>query len=120
MLVLPLLRYGKNRSVPRADPVNRNRGVRSYFSLLTRIHIVSAGIYKSARRLGALSIDFETYGIGMKATAQKPMTVFPHAIPRSLNIGSTAIGMTLPKRARTKSLDARADAAYLGYAEESV
>jgi hypothetical protein len=58
----------------------------------------------------------ETYGIGIKAIAQNPMIELPHAIPRSLNMGSTAIGIPAPKRARTKSFEAKAEAAYLGYA----
>jgi len=52
----------------------------------------------------------------MKAMAQNPMIEFPHAIPRSLNIGSTAIGIPAPNNALTKSFEANAEAAYLGYA----
>ena len=48
--------------------------------------------------------------------AQNPMIEFPHAIPRSLNIGSTAIGIPAPNNALTKSFEAKAEAAYLGYA----
>jgi hypothetical protein len=50
----------------------------------------------------------------MKAIAQKPMIEFPQAIPRSLNIGSTAIGIPAPNNALTKSFEAKAEAAYLG------
>jgi len=56
----------------------------------------------------------------MNATAQNPMIELPHAIPRFLNIGSTAIGIPAPKRALTKSFEARADAAYLGYANDQL
>jgi hypothetical protein len=52
----------------------------------------------------------------MKAIAQNPMIEFPHAIPKSLNIGSTPIGIPAPNNALTKSLEARAEAAYFGYA----
>jgi hypothetical protein len=48
--------------------------------------------------------------------AQNPMIEFPQAIPRSLNMGSTAIGIPAPNKALTKSFEARAEAAYLGYA----
>lgn len=57
-----------------------------------------------------------THGIGMKAIAQNPIIEFPQAMPRSLNIGSTAIGIPAPNNALTKSFDANAEAAYFGYA----
>lgn len=76
--------------------------------------IVSLFIFLEVGRLG------RTHGIGMKAIAQNPMTEFPHAIPRSLNMGSTAIGIPAPKSALTKSLDAKAEAAYFGYATDQL
>jgi hypothetical protein len=54
--------------------------------------------------------------MGMKAIAQNPMIEFPQAIPRSLNMGSTAIGIPAPNNALTKSFEAKAEAAYFGYA----
>jgi hypothetical protein len=54
----------------------------------------------------------------MNATAQKPMTELPHAIPSFLKAGSIMMGAPAPNMARTKSLDARADAAYFGYAKD--
>jgi hypothetical protein len=57
-----------------------------------------------------------TYGIGIKTTVKHPNNVFPQSIPRLLNRGLATNGIPAPIILRKKSLEARTDAAYWGYA----
>jgi hypothetical protein len=52
----------------------------------------------------------------MKITVKHPSKVFPQSIPRLLNSGRAANGIPAPIIDLKKSLDARTEAAYWGYA----
>jgi hypothetical protein len=52
----------------------------------------------------------------MKTTVKHPSNVFPQSIPRLLNNGRAANGIPAPIIDLKKSLDARTEAAYWGYA----